>query len=163
MEIDQEAHKHKTAEALYKLRLEIAAARAVLAEDDAIARPLPTLAICLTDLWNDALSAGKLCAWQRLTAARECAHDLMGYVGGRAQSELGTLIVVIKENIEWAMSCLGRHGNKPNNDDRMAASHAIETGWQLSATAIRQFVLQYGPRLLTPVQREAANDHARMQ
>src|SRR5580704_16279879 len=142
MEMAIETSQHKIASALYSLRLELNAARALLSDDRAIARPLPRSAITQTPFWGDALSIAKAHANRSLRDAHAATLRVMGLVGPRSESELGTLVSVIKENVEWAYRCLCEHGNSPNNDDRMAAALATETAWTLTTIAIRLFHLQ---------------------
>ena len=135
------ARSHSAARALYDLRLAVAAARAVLSEDRVIAHPLPKTSVSETIYWNDALAAGKHQAKTLLHGAYANGQHLKTFVGHRNDSELGTLVQSIIENIVWVLNCLAENGDAPSNDDRIAAAHAVETVWNLTACAVRLFHL----------------------
>lgn len=132
---------HDVAHAVFELRRVLGEARSDLDEDSAVARPLFTAAISDTPYWDDALLVGEKRARTRLQEALICARHLMYLAGSRHGTELGTLAAQIVENVLHVLWCLRVHGEKCSNDDRIAARYALETPWQLSGIAIRQFIL----------------------
>lgn len=127
------------ARSLFNLRTTLAAARAILAFDNAIARPFPGVTISQSEL-DQALSVCKACAVPLLHTAHEAAIDLLCEMDGRPESELAALVGTIKDHVEWAAQALSR-------DDRYLAWFIICIAWRISSAALRIFAMEQDRRL----------------